>query len=92
MPPWNLHDLRRSFVTHVNELALAPPHIVEAAVNHIGSAKLGIAGRYNHASYLSEKKQLLALWGAHVVGLVTGKASKIVPLRRAQSAGIDAAE
>ena len=30
MPAWRLHDLRRSFVTHLNELGFAQPHVIEA--------------------------------------------------------------
>jgi integrase len=68
MPAWTLHDLRRSFVTHISERGIAQPHIVEAIVNHISGAKAGVAGVYNRASYLSEKRQALELWGAHVAG------------------------
>jgi integrase len=84
MPPWTLHDLRRSFVTHISEHGFAHPHVVEAIVNHISGAKAGIAGVYNRASYLAEKRQALELWGAHIAELVDGKASKFVPLRRTQ--------
>jgi len=70
MEPWCLHDVRRSFVTHCNELSLAPPHIIEAAVNHIGSAKAGVAGVYNRASWLPERRQLLEAWSAYVASLV----------------------
>jgi len=50
LAPWRLqHDLRHTFVTTMNDLGFAEPHIVEAIVNHISGAKGGIAGRYNHA-------------------------------------------
>ena len=35
IPPWTLHDLRRTFVTGMVELRV-PPHVVEITVNHIG--------------------------------------------------------
>ena len=89
MPGWTLHDLRRSFVTHVSERGFAQPHIIEAIVNHISGAKAGVAGVYNRASYLVEKRQALELWGSHVSALVSGAATNIVPLRRAQRAGAD---
>jgi integrase len=62
MPHWSPHDLRRSFVTHANELGLAQPHIIEAAVNHIGGAKAGVAGVYNRAKHLPERRALLEVW------------------------------
>ncbi len=82
MPAWRLHDLRRSFVTHINERGFAQPHVVEAIVNHISGHLAGIAGVYNKAQYLTERRHALELWGAHVAALVEGHTSKVVPLRR----------
>ena len=51
LPQWALHDLRRTVVTGMNELGIAP-HVVEAVVNHVsGRAKAGVAGVYNRATY-----------------------------------------
>ena len=60
---WTTHDLRRSFSTHCNELSLAEPHIIEAAINHVGGAKAGVAGTYNRAQWLPQRRQLLEAWG-----------------------------
>ena len=65
-----MHDLRRSFVTNVNELGFAEPHIVEAIVNHISGSKSGVAGRYNHAQYLEQRREALEKWGRYLTGLV----------------------
>jgi integrase len=93
MPLWVLHDLRRSFVTHVSERGFAPPHVVEALVNHISGSKGGIAGVYNRASYLNEKRQALELWGSHVAALVAGRVGgKVVALRPQQLARIAGSE
>jgi hypothetical protein len=81
MPGWTLHDLRRSFVTHISEHGFAQPHVVEAIVNHISGAKAGVAGVYNRASYLAEKRQSLELWGAHITALVVGRESNVVTMR-----------
>ena len=40
------------------------PHIVEAVLNHISGRKAGVAGVYNRATYLPERRQALDLWGA----------------------------
>ena len=70
---WTLHDLRRSFTTHVNELGFAEPHVTEAILNHIsGSAKQGVAGTYNRALYLAERREALEQWGRYLTGLVAG--------------------
>lgn len=62
IPPWTLHDLRRTMVTVMNEHLSVSPHIVEAIVNHIGPAKQGVAGVYNRALYLDERRTALQGW------------------------------
>jgi hypothetical protein len=57
------------------------PHVVEAILNHVDGHKRGVAGIYNRASYEKEKRVALDLWAAHVLGLVDGRTSNIVPLR-----------
>lgn len=85
LPAWRIHDLRRTVVTGMNELRILP-HVVEAVVNHVsGDAKRGVAGRYNHAQYNPEKRQALDRWADHVMALVAGEPSKVVPLRRARA-------
>jgi integrase len=69
---WILHDLRRSFVTHMAELKLAPPHIVEASINHISGHKGGVAGIYNKAIYAEEKRAAFEAWGTYVSKEIAG--------------------
>ena len=48
----------------MNELNIAPPHVVEAIVNHVsGSSKNGVAGVYKRALYLAERQEALVKWG-----------------------------
>jgi integrase len=84
MPPWRIHDLRRSFITHMNERGFAQPHVVEAIVNHISGHLAGVAGTYNRAQYLAERRRALETWGLHITSLVEASASKIVPFRKRQ--------
>jgi integrase len=72
MPPWTLHDLRRTLATMLGELRIAQPHIVEAIINHVSGAKGGVAGVYNRAVYLDERRQALDAWGRWVKALVNG--------------------
>jgi integrase len=67
--PWRLHDLRRSVVTHMAEIGVAP-HIIEAAVNHISGHKAGVAGVYNRAAYSAEKRAALQRWADHLDAIV----------------------
>jgi integrase len=83
MPEWVLHDLRRSFVTTMAENGIAPPHIIEACVNHISGHKAGVAGIYNRATYLAEKTAAFAAWGRFVDGLLAGRRpQKVVPIQQ----------
>ena len=81
MPPWILHDLRRSFVTHLNENKFAPTHAIEAIVNHVSGHLAGVAGTYNKAVYVDERRRALTLWGAHVEGLLRAKTTNVLRLR-----------
>lgn len=66
---WTAHDFRRTLVTGLNELGVAP-HVVEAVVNHVsGTAKAGVAGVYNKALYLPERRAALTAWADHVEAL-----------------------
>jgi integrase len=85
MPPWVLHDLRRSCATGMAELGVQP-HIVEAVLNHASGHKAGVAGVYNKAVYEREKRQALDLWADHVMALVEGRAASVVPLRTVSDA------
>jgi integrase len=80
-PHWRIHDLRRTAATGMAELGIAP-HIVEAALNHISGAKAGVAGTYNRAAYLPERKAALERWAAHIAGLVSGDGAKVVPMQK----------
>jgi len=68
---WTVHDLRRTAVTGMAEIGIAP-HIVEAVVNHISGHKGGVAGVYNRAKYVSEKRAGLQRWADYVEQIVTG--------------------
>src|SRR5262249_29144512 len=71
VPPWRLHDLRRSAATGMHALLVAP-HVVEAVLNHVSGAKRGVAGTYNVHDYEAEKQEALRRWAQHVAGVVTG--------------------
>jgi integrase len=63
LSPWTFHDLRRTMVTVMNEKLGVTPHVVEAVVNHMGGlAKAGVAGVYNRALYLEDRRRALNAW------------------------------
>lgn len=67
MQSWTLHDLRRTMVTVMNERLNVQPHVVEAVVNHTsGMAKRGVAGVYNRALYLNDRRDALLAWADYI--------------------------
>lgn len=66
---WRLHDLRRTVVTGMNEIGIAP-HVIEAVVNHTSGYRGGIAGVYNRAAYAKEKSEAMRKWAQHIDHLV----------------------
>jgi integrase len=80
---WRLHDFRRSVSTALHDRFGVPPHVVEEILGHVGGHKGGVAGVYNKAIYLEERRRALERWGAHIMELVTGKPAKarVVDLR-----------
>ena len=77
-----MHDLRRTVVTGMSEIGIAP-HIVEAVVNHVSGHKGGVAGVYNKAKYSKEKRAALQRWADHVERLVAGQpAGNVVSMAR----------
>jgi integrase len=82
IPAWRIHDLRRTCATGMAELGVQP-HIIEAVLNHISGHKGGVAGIYNRATYENEKRTALTLWANHVEAIVSDRAPKVVPMKRA---------
>lgn len=75
--PWTLHDLRRTGRTGLGILGVAP-HVAEAVLNHLPPR---LVRTYDTNAYFKEKREALDLWAAHLMGLVHGAASNVVPIR-----------
>jgi integrase len=80
--PWTPHDFRRSLSTWAHERGVQP-HVVEQLLGHVGGHKAGVAGTYNRASYLSERRRVLERWGEHIIALASGQpaVAQVVKLR-----------
>jgi integrase len=63
---WNLHDFRRSISTALHDRFAVPPHVVEAILGHVSGHKAGVAGVYNKALYLDQRRSALRDWAAHI--------------------------
>jgi integrase len=69
VPPFRLHDLRRSCATGMGELGI-PPHVIELCLNHISGARAGVAGTYNRSVQMPERRAAMERWAEHVQNLV----------------------
>lgn len=73
IPPWRLHDLRRTFVTGLQGLKVGF-EVIEKAVNHIsGRSQGGVAGVYRQYDFKQERREALDAWAAHIGALLKPK-------------------
>jgi integrase len=79
---WRLHDLRRTCVSGMARLGIAP-HVADKILNHQSGTISGVAAVYQRHEFLSERKDALERWGAHVSKIVT---TALGEFRKAKSA------
>jgi integrase len=65
IPPWVLHDLRRTAATGMAKLNF-PPHVVDRVLNHTSGTIRGVAAVYNRFEYLEERRAALEAWGNYI--------------------------
>jgi integrase len=80
IPPWRLHDLRRTAATGMARLNF-PPHVVDKVLNHVSGTIRGVAAVYNRFEYLEERRAALEAWGRHVGRLISPAPANVVVLR-----------
>jgi len=68
---WRLHDLRRTCVSGMARLGVAP-HVADKVLNHQTGTISGVAAVYQRHEFLSERREALDRWGAHVADLLIG--------------------
>jgi integrase len=80
MPPWRLHDLRRTLASGMARLGVNLP-VIEKILNHLSGSFGGIVGVYQKHTFADEKIAALERWAEHVEQIVSGKPAKVLPLR-----------
>jgi hypothetical protein len=68
MPPWRLHDLRRTVASGMARLGINLP-VIEKIMNHTSGSFAGIVGVYQRHTFAEEKRAALETWGQFVTGL-----------------------
>jgi integrase len=82
IPPWTLHDLRRTVASGMARLGIEV-HVTEAVLNHRSGVVSGVAAVYITYDFASEKAQALARWAAELDRIVHAhpEPRKVVKLR-----------
>lgn len=69
LPPWRLHDLRRTLATNFQKLGVRF-EVTEAVLNHVGGSRAGVAGIYQRHDWKEEKRKALDDWNNHLARLL----------------------
>jgi len=77
---WRLHDLRRTCVSGMARLGIAP-HVADKILNHQAGTISGVAAVYQRHDFRAERRESLETGGAHV-SRITGNTFEINALRK----------
>ena len=78
--PWSAHDLRRTVLTNMARLGIAPIVLGHVA-NHRTTTRAGVTlAVYSQYTYDREKRDALNLWADRLAGIIGGGA-EVVTLR-----------
>jgi integrase len=80
VPPWILHDIRRSVRSRLS--ALCPSEVGELVIAH---ARPGLRAVYDLHSFEAEKRKALDLWSARLRDIVEPPPANVVTLQQAVS-------
>jgi integrase len=80
--PWSAHDLRRTALTGMARLGVAPIVLGHVA-NHRSTTRAGVTlAVYSQYTYDREKREALELWADRLTAIVGRGAAAVVPMRR----------
>jgi integrase len=83
MPPWTLHDLRRTAKTLMVRVGVRP----DISERVLGHAIAGVEGVYDRHSYLDEKREALERLAAIVERILSPALADVVPLDERRQRG-----
>lgn len=83
IPSWSAHDLRRSALTEMARLGVAPIVLGHIA-NHRSTTRAGVTlSVYSQYTYDKEKRQALDLWADRLAAILeAAKPAKVIALKR----------
>ena len=78
IPPFTLHDIRRTVATGMARAGI-PVRVTEAVLNHVSGTAGGIVSVYQRHDYADEKRAALDAWARMVLSMVEGEPDRIEP-------------
>jgi integrase len=90
LPPWRLHDLRRTTATGLQRLGIGL-QVVESVLGHVSGSRAGIVGVYQRHQFEVEKRQALEAWAAEVTRITAGGRIQFISASFAGSGSLVAA-
>jgi integrase len=81
LPPWRIHDLRRTAASGMARIGVQLP-VIEKVLNHTSGSFGGIVGVYQRHDFAAEKRDALDAWSREVDRIVSGKTADVILLRR----------
>jgi integrase len=78
---WCIHDLRRTCVSGMARLGVAP-HVADKILNHQSGTISGVAAVYQRHDFLAERNDALERWGSHLAGIVDAGTARLQPTLR----------
>ncbi|WP_048709814.1 site-specific integrase [Microvirga massiliensis] len=81
IPPWQLHDLRRTFVSGCTRLRI-PSEVTERAINHVSESFGSVRGVYNVHASEEERRSAMAAWARHVMSITTEIPTNVIAMTR----------
>jgi integrase len=72
LPTWWFHDFRRTGVTTLARLGVAP-HVADRLLNHVQGTIKGVAAIYQRHDFMLERQRAAELWADHIAALVSGE-------------------
>ena len=82
IPPWVLHDIRRTVASGMAKLGINLP-VIEKLLNHVSGSFAGIVGVCQRHSFSDEKRAAMQAWARHVEAIVSGETAGnvVVPMK-----------
>ena len=82
VPPWVIHDLRRTFRTRLSELRV-PDLVAELAIAH---RKPGLHKVYDQHAYRAEKREAMLRWETRLRAILAPPAENVLPFEEPRHA------